>query len=253
MAELIENKTLVSSLKLEEFVTDTVGLSTLLDIREELLKPGRDPRRTFAVAKFREDVKEISDLKEGMVLEGTVTNVTNFGAFVDIGVQQDGLIHLSQMSNRFIRDPREAVKVGDVVQVKVLSIEPETKRIGLSMKALLPPVPHKRKHPRRARPRVAATEKPRPPETVSVPDDASGTSALAEGSSAAGGRSHRSGRRSRRGQRKDETRPPQPAPQTKPPSPPTKPPSTPSEKPAAPEPTLQEKIAILQSKFRGIN
>ena len=87
----------------------------------------------------------MSDLTPGMTLEGTVTNVTNFGAFVDIGVRQDGLVHLSQMSNRFIRDPREAVKVGDVVQVKVISIEPETKRIGLSMKALLPALQRRKK------------------------------------------------------------------------------------------------------------
>ena len=87
----------------------------------------------------------MSDLTPGMTLEGTVTNVTNFGAFVDIGVRQDGLVHLSQMSNRFIRDPREAVKVGDVVQVKVISVEPETKRIGLSMKALLPALQRRKK------------------------------------------------------------------------------------------------------------
>src|SRR5437867_1345995 len=248
VADLIENKTLVSSLKLEEFVTDTVGLPTLFDIREELLKPGRDPRRTFAVAKFRDDVKEISDLKEGMVLEGTVTNVTNFGAFVDVGVQQDGLVHLSQMSNRFIRDPREAVKVGDVVQVKVISVEAETKRIGLSMKALLRSVPHRRKHPRRARDRVAASEKPRPAEAVTVPEGVRGTSVFAEEVPAAEGRPQRSRHRSRRGQRKREARPPQPVTPTKPASPPNEKPAEPE-----PEPTLQEKIAILQSKFRGIN
>jgi len=248
VADLIENKTLVSSLKLEEFVTDTVGLPTLSDIREELLKPGRDPRRTFAVAKFRDDVKEISDLKEGMVLEGTVTNVTNFGAFVDVGVQQDGLVHLSQMSNRFIRDPREAVKVGDVVQVKVISVEAETKRIGLSMKALLPPVPHRRKHPRRARDRVAASEEPRPAEAVTVPEGVRGTSVFAEEVPAAEGRPQRPRHRSRRGHRKREARPPQPVTPTKPASPPNEKPAEPE-----PEPTLQEKIAILQSKFRGIN
>src|SRR5207249_11759611 len=153
------------------FGTDTVGLPTLFDIREELLKPGRDPRRTFAVAKFRDDVKEISDLKEGMVLEGTVTNVTNFGAFVDVGVQQDGLVHLSQMSNRFIRDPREAVKVGDVVQVKVISVEAETKRVGLTMTALHPSVAHRRNHPRRARDRIATSEKPRTAEAVTDTED----------------------------------------------------------------------------------
>ena len=104
--ELIGNRELVSSLKMEDFVTDTVGIPTLEDIREELIRPGRDPRKTFKLPKFRADVKELADLKIGMTLEGTVTNVTNFGAFVDIGVRQDGLVHLSQMSNRFIRDPR---------------------------------------------------------------------------------------------------------------------------------------------------
>ena len=114
---------MVDKLELEQFSDEKVGLYTLKDIKQELLKPGRDPRDQFAVAVFRDDVKEVSDLKEGMVLEGTVSNVTNFGAFVDIGVHQDGLVHVSELSNRFVKDPREAVHVGSVVKVKVIGVD----------------------------------------------------------------------------------------------------------------------------------
>ena len=96
---------------------------TLRDICEELRKPGRDPRDKFVAPQFRADLKEINDLQPGMILEGTVTNVTNFGAFVDVGVHQDGLVHVSELSNRFIKDPNEAVKVGQIVKVKVLSAD----------------------------------------------------------------------------------------------------------------------------------
>lgn len=139
VAELIENVKLVQSLDINRFVDDRAGVYTLSDIKEELLKPGRDPRDRFVAATFREDVKEITDLQEGMVLEGVVTNVANFGAFVDIGVHQDGLIHVSELSNRYIKDPKEAVKVGEVVKVKVLSVDVPMKRISLSRKALLAP------------------------------------------------------------------------------------------------------------------
>jgi len=139
VAELIENAKVIQSLDIKRFVDEKAGVYTLSDIREELLKPGRDPREKFATATFREDVKEITDLQEGMVLEGTVTNVTNFGAFVDIGVHQDGLVHISELSNKFIKDPKEAVRVGEVVKVKVLSVDVPMKRISLSRKALLPP------------------------------------------------------------------------------------------------------------------
>jgi uncharacterized protein len=101
-------------------VTDTVGLPTLRDIISELEKPGRDPRAEFKYATFKEGVKEISDLQIGMELEGSVTNVANFGAFVDIGVHQDGLVHISQLADRFVKDPKEIVKVGQVVKVRVL-------------------------------------------------------------------------------------------------------------------------------------
>lgn len=119
---------------LKTYVTDEVGEPTLRDILGELEKPGRDPRDEFTYASFKEGVETLADLQEGMVLEGVVTNVANFGAFVDVGVHQDGLVHISQLANRFVRDPNEVVKVGDVVKVKVLSVDERLKRIGLSMK-----------------------------------------------------------------------------------------------------------------------
>jgi uncharacterized protein len=134
--DLIARPELLEKVKLESFATEQTGLFTLKDIREELRKPGRDPRERFTAPAWREDVTEIADLTPGMILEGTVTNVTNFGAFVDVGVHQDGLVHVSELSARFIKDPREAVKVGQIVGVKVLSADPKTKRIALSIKAL---------------------------------------------------------------------------------------------------------------------
>jgi len=125
----------LKSIDLKKYVTDTVGLPTLKDIIRELEKPGRDPRAEFKYATFKEGVKEMSDLKEGMELEGIVTNVANFGAFVDIGVHQDGLVHISQLADRFVEDPKEIVKVGQVVNVRVLSVDEKLKRIGLSMRA----------------------------------------------------------------------------------------------------------------------
>jgi len=103
-----------------------------------LKKPGRDPREQFKSASFREDVTTISDLKEGMILQGVVTNVAAFGAFVDIGVHQDGLVHVSQLSHRYMKDPNEVVKVGEIVKVKVLAADPERKRISLSIKQAEP-------------------------------------------------------------------------------------------------------------------
>ena len=117
----------------------TAGSYTLDDILEELKKPGRDPRDKFVAPSFAEGVREIADVQPGMVLEGVVTNVTKFGAFVDIGVHQDGLVHISELSNRYIKDPNEAVKVGQIVKIKVLSADAKTKRIALSMKALQDP------------------------------------------------------------------------------------------------------------------
>jgi len=114
----------------------TAGTYTLRDILEELRKPGRDPRQTFLAPTFQEGIRDIADLQTGMVVEGVVTNVTKFGAFVDVGVHQDGLIHVSELSNRYIKEPSEVVKVGQIVKVQVLSADAKTKRIALSIKAL---------------------------------------------------------------------------------------------------------------------
>ena len=111
-----------------------VGLPTLRDILEALQKPGRDPRPEFKTASFAEGVNEIRDLKPGMQLEGTVTNVAAFGAFVDVGVHQDGLVHVSQLADRFVKDPHEVVKAGDVVTVRIVEVDVARKRIGMSMR-----------------------------------------------------------------------------------------------------------------------
>ena len=122
------------SIALKKYVTETIGIPTLQDIIQELEKPGRDPRDEFKYAQFREDIKEVTDLKEGMELEGIITNVVNFGAFVDIGVHQDGLIHISQLADRFVEDPKQIVKVGQVVKVRVLEVNEKLRRISLSMR-----------------------------------------------------------------------------------------------------------------------
>lgn len=131
---IVGNTTLVQKLTPQEFVNAQFGLPTVMDILEELSKPGRDPRKEFYAVKFSENANSIEDLKVGMVLEGVVTNVTHFGAFVDIGVHQDGLIHISQLSNTFVKDPNEIVSVGNVVKVKVLEVDANRKRISLTRK-----------------------------------------------------------------------------------------------------------------------
>jgi uncharacterized protein len=131
---LLGNAEIVRQLKPQAFVDETFGLPTVTDILRELEKPGRDPRPAFKAAVFKEGVEEIKDLKRGMILEGTVTNVAAFGAFVDIGVHQDGLVHISAMSKNFIKDPREVVKPGDIVKVKVLEVEVARKRIALTLR-----------------------------------------------------------------------------------------------------------------------
>jgi uncharacterized protein len=136
--DLIARPDLIEQVKLEGFKTETVGMYTLGDIREELRKPGRDPREKFVAPQWRDDVKELADLKPGMTLEGVVTNVTRFGAFVDVGVHQDGLVHVSELANRFVKDAGDVVKVGQIVKVQVLNVDPKAKRIALSMKALEP-------------------------------------------------------------------------------------------------------------------
>lgn len=125
----------LKTLSLQRYITDTIGEPTLRDILAELEKPGRDPRAQFTYATFRDDIQEIGDLKVGMTLEGVITNVADFGAFVDIGVHQDGLIHVSQLADRFVRDPKEIVKVGQIVTVRVLEVNEPLKRISLSMRS----------------------------------------------------------------------------------------------------------------------
>jgi uncharacterized protein len=138
LEELIGHPETVDKIKISNYVSETVGEPTLRDIINELKKPGRDPRAIFEKPAFRDDVTEIEHVKEGMVLEGVVTNVTAFGAFVDIGVHQDGLVHVSELSNRFIKEPSEVVKAGDRLKVRVLSVDKIRRRIALSAKMPVP-------------------------------------------------------------------------------------------------------------------
>lgn len=131
---LIGNTDLLKQIDAKAFVTEEFGLPTIEDILSELDKPGRDPRGEFKTAVFKEGVEEIKDLKVEMILEGVVTNVTNFGAFVDIGVHQDGLVHISSLTDKFVSDPHTVVKAGDVVKVKVMEVDAERKRISLTMR-----------------------------------------------------------------------------------------------------------------------
>jgi uncharacterized protein len=132
--EVIGNGSTVRALKPEKYTDEKFGLPTVQDILKELEKPGRDPRPEFKTAAFREGVEDLKDLEPGMQLEGVVTNVTNFGAFVDIGVHQDGLVHVSALANKFVKDPHSVVKAGDVVKVKVLEVDVARKRIALTMR-----------------------------------------------------------------------------------------------------------------------
>jgi uncharacterized protein len=230
VGELIENPAQINSIDFKTLETEA-GKYTIADIREELLKPGRDPRDKFVVPKFREDVKDIADLKDGMELEGTVTNVTNFGAFVDIGVHQDGLVHISELSHKYLQDARQAVKVGDIVKVKVIGVDSGMKRISLSMKAIMP------KPPRRPRPR-------KKPKAVAP---------AAEGAAAAKSQAPFAPAEvvpvklpkplrpvPRPAAKEKQQRPPQ---QVRPPKPPVE--SAPPPKPT----TMEEKIRMLQEKF----
>ena len=134
LSTLIGNKKALGSIRPEDFVDDKFGLPTVTDILSELDKPGRDPRPAFATATFKEGVEKLGDLEQGMVLEGVVTNVAAFGAFVDVGVHQDGLVHVSALSNKFVEDPRDIVKPGDIVKVKVQDVDIPRKRISLTMR-----------------------------------------------------------------------------------------------------------------------
>lgn len=132
--DLIGNTELLRQLKPEDFVFDNFGIPTIEDILKELDKPGRDPRPEFKTAAFKDGVETLADLKPGMILEGVVSNVANFGAFVDVGVHQDGLVHISALTNKFISDPRDVVKTGDIVKVKVVEVDVDRKRISFTMR-----------------------------------------------------------------------------------------------------------------------
>ena len=134
--DLIEKAGLRIQIKPEEFVDEKVGLPTLHDIIQELARPGRDPRQQFEMFEFDKNVHSINDLRKGMRLPGIVTNITNFGAFVDIGVHQDGLVHVSQMADRYVKDPNDVVKLNQKVMVEVTDIDIQRKRIQLTMKGM---------------------------------------------------------------------------------------------------------------------
>lgn len=136
VADLITDKALKKKLKLTDYLTDKVGMPTLLDIMEELDKPGRDPRQTIQVFAFDPTVKTIEDLKEGQVLPGIVTNITNFGCFVDVGIKENGLVHISELADRFVSDPTQVASIHQHVKVKVLSVDLSRKRVQLSMKGI---------------------------------------------------------------------------------------------------------------------
>jgi len=132
--ELIGDAATVKALSAQKYADERFGLPTVQDILRELEKPGRDPRPEFRAATFRDGIEQLKDLEPGMLLEGVVTNVTNFGAFVDIGVHQDGLVHVSAIANRYVKDPAEVVKAGDIVKVKVVEVDLARKRIALTMR-----------------------------------------------------------------------------------------------------------------------
>ncbi|MHC4761200.1 MAG: helix-hairpin-helix domain-containing protein, partial [Planctomycetota bacterium] len=152
--DLMENSELRNKIVLDRYITDTVGLPTLTDIMKELTKPGRDPRKQFEIFAFADEVEKLEDLTPGMKLPGIITNITAFGAFVDIGVHQDGLVHISELSNSFVKDPADVVKVQQKVQVTVMEVDPDKKRIKLSMKQ-----PQEKREPKQNPP---ATQKKTP-------------------------------------------------------------------------------------------
>jgi uncharacterized protein len=161
---IMGNGAALKGLAPEDFVDDRFGLPTVRDILSELEKPGRDPRPSFRTAAFADGVEDIRDLKPGMALEGTVTNVAAFGAFVDIGVHQDGLVHVSQLADRFVKDPHEVVKAGDVVRVRVVEVDIPRKRIGLTMRKDTKAEPSGRSAPKGAggKPGGKPGKRPRP-------------------------------------------------------------------------------------------
>ncbi len=149
-AQLIGDSALLKSLKASDYSDDQFGELTITDILQEIEKPGRDPRPDFKTASFRDDINSLQDLEPDMKLQGTITNVTNFGAFVDIGVHQDGLVHISMLADRFVKDPHELVKAGDIVNVRVLEVDVNRRRIGLSMKSEEASAPESKPSPKSA-------------------------------------------------------------------------------------------------------
>ncbi|WP_152208498.1 Tex family protein [Marinobacter changyiensis] len=160
--QIVGDSAFLRTLNAQDFVTEQFGLPTIQDILAELEKPGRDPRPEFRSASFQEGVETLKDLELGMVLEGTVTNVTNFGAFVDVGVHQDGLVHISALSHEFIKDPREVVKAGDIVKVKVMDVDIPRKRIALTMRMDDQPGAPDQKSQRQSRSGSSARQESRP-------------------------------------------------------------------------------------------
>jgi uncharacterized protein len=136
VADLINNKEVREQINISQYISEDVGLPTLTDIMKELEKPGRDPRQQIEEFEFDHSVQSIDDLQEGMLLPGIVTNITNFGAFVDIGVHQDGLVHVSQLADRFVSDPTQVVRLHQHVQVRVVGVDLRRQRISLSMKGI---------------------------------------------------------------------------------------------------------------------
>ena len=170
ISDVIADSEKLNNLKIDDYVTDSIGKLGLKDIIAELRKPGRDPRKAFKMPAFKEGVNTVNDLEEGMVLEGMVTNVTDFGAFIDIGVHQDGLIHLSELEHRFVRDPRQVLKVGDIVSSKVIQVDKASNRISLSRKATLPePQQHPAPAERPAKEESATPKRPERPQRDRLP------------------------------------------------------------------------------------
>lgn len=180
---LLGNSAVLKAIDPQRYVDEHFGLATVQDVLAELEKPGRDPRPSFKTVSFKEDIKDIADLETGLVLEGVISNVTHFGAFVDIGVHQDGLIHISEMAGRFIKDPHAVVKAGDIVTVRVTEVDKERRRIGLSMKLQTEQntapakkelksapqsssKPHEKRLQPKSKPARAHTAKPVPPKSI---------------------------------------------------------------------------------------
>jgi protein Tex len=179
---LIGNASLLRGLKAQNFADETFGVPTITDIFKELEKPGRDPRPAFKTAEFREGVEKISDLEIGMMLEGVVTNVAAFGAFVDIGVHQDGLVHISALAEKFVKDPREVVKPGDIVKVKVMEVDAPRKRISLSMRMSDDPSASRTSTPRNGANAPTSNQRSGPAQRISsAPRGASSQPAAAGG------------------------------------------------------------------------